>query len=98
MTVLIICLLSATVWQSNASAESSATATGASSAMNPAISLNGLFAAGWADYRQKGEQETSISLQEMELAAMSVVDPYFKAYLKHYPVQNGDLTIKELVN
>ena len=25
-------------------------------------------------------------------------DPYFKAYLKHYPVDKGDLTIKELVN
>ncbi len=67
------------VWVNVALAESGTTATGTSRAMNPAISLNGLFLGEWRDRTEEGEKNAGLSLQEMELTLTSIVDPYFKA-------------------
>jgi len=53
------------------------TATGTSNKMNPALSLNGLFLAGWSDPAGSAD---GIKAQEFELVASSIVDPYFKAF------------------
>lgn len=58
-------------------AQSGSTATGTSNALNPALSLNSLFMAGFTD---PASDEDGIKIQEVELSASSVVDPYFKAW------------------
>jgi len=57
-------------------AQTSTTATGVSNALNPAISMNGLFEGTWRDPR--GEAD-GLTIREVEMAMTSIVDPYFKA-------------------
>lgn len=63
----------------------SASSRGLSNVMNPAISANGLFYAGGtsrsrdADYDTTGELGTGFTIQEIELQASAIVDPYFRA-------------------
>ena len=52
------------------------TASGVSNALNPAISVNGLFLGTWSDPSSPDE---GLQVQEVEMAMTSVVDPYFKA-------------------
>ena len=52
------------------------TASGVSNALNPAISVNGLFLGQWSD---PSFPEEGLEIQEVEMAMTSVVDPYFKA-------------------
>ncbi|HET9234492.1 MAG TPA: hypothetical protein VFP10_10155 [Candidatus Eisenbacteria bacterium] len=59
-----------------AQGQSGTTASGVSNALNPAISVNGLFLGQWSDPDQT---EDGFTVQEVELAMTSVVDPYFKA-------------------
>jgi hypothetical protein len=47
--------------------------------MNPAISVNGLFLGAWQERTYEGQKNVSADLQELEIAFMSVVDPFFKA-------------------
>jgi hypothetical protein len=62
-----------------ANAQEGTTATGSSREMNPAISVNGLFLGEYERERSSGEEASRMAMQELELAAISVVDPYFKA-------------------
>jgi hypothetical protein len=52
------------------------TASGVSNALNPAISVNGLFLGHWSD---PALPENGLEVQEVEMALTSIVDPYFKA-------------------
>ncbi len=56
----------------------SGTLTGASNAMNPALSVNGLFAAEYSDERNDAEVN-GVRLQEAELHLTAVVDPFWTA-------------------
>ena len=58
-------------------AQTGTTATGTSNALNPAISLNGLFLGQITD---PASDDDGFKVQEMELSLSSVVDPYFKAW------------------
>jgi len=63
-----------------AAAETSSTATGVSSLMNPAVSLNALFLGETSD--DVGEAEANrIAIQEVEMQLTSVVDPFWTADL-----------------
>jgi hypothetical protein len=88
-----VAILSAALWCAAWCAPGDAqtgntTATGVSNAMNPAISVNGLFLGQWTD--PDGESD-GFKTQELELAMTSVVDPYFKAnvYVGHEPDPTG---------
>lgn len=59
-------------------AHASSTATGISRAMNPAISLNGLFLAQWNNDTQTSD-ENYVKLQEAEIQFSSIVDPFWAA-------------------
>ncbi len=61
-----------------AHAQSSSTATGVSSAMNPAISVNGLFW-GQASRDNDSPELNRVALQEAEVQFSAVVDPFWKA-------------------
>jgi hypothetical protein len=56
----------------------SSTATGVSSSMNPAISLNTLFLGQWNDDTPTAD-ENFVDLQEAEIQFSSVVDPFWTA-------------------
>ena len=60
----------------HAQSQTGTTASGVSNALNPAISVNGLFLGQWSD---PDSAEDGFKVQEVELAMTSVVDPYFKA-------------------
>ena len=63
-----------------AAAAQSSTASGVSRALNPAISVNGLFW-GLAARNDDSPENNGIYLQEAELRFTSIVDPYWKADL-----------------
>jgi phosphate-selective porin O/P len=76
-TVLGTILLSgAGVPPARAQSAGGTTASGVSNALNPAISLNGLFLGTLSD---PAADPDGFKIQEVELAMTSVVDPYFKA-------------------
>jgi hypothetical protein len=56
----------------------SGTTTGTSNLMNPALSLNGLFAGQTSDERD-GSDVNGLRMQEVELHASSIVDPFWSA-------------------
>ncbi len=81
--------------------EGGATATGVSRALNPAISVNGLFlAAGFAELPAalKGDEayESGLRLQEAEFQFSAAIDPYAKADLI-LTVEGGNVDFEEAV-
>ena len=77
---VVACLTAAVICRPPlARAETGSTVTGTSRTMNPAISVNGLFLGTWEERTVEGQKNVSADLQELEIAFMSIVDPFFKA-------------------
>jgi len=86
--VLTICLVVGAIGNAQAQTGTGTTATGGSNALNPAISLNSLFLAQWQD---PANDLDGFKIQELELAMMAVVDPYFlaRAFVAFEPEHSG---------
>jgi hypothetical protein len=86
--LLGLALAVAALAPTSAGAQTSTTATGVSNALNPAISMNGLFEGTWRDPRS---DEDGLTIREVEMAMTSIVDPFFKAnvYVGYEPEREG---------
>ena len=89
MRFLITVLLCCAILSAPVATLGSGTLTGASNAMNPAFSVNGLFVAETSRERDDAEVN-AVRLQEAELHFTAVVDPFWSANIILAVLPNED--------